>query len=106
MTEILVYIFVFAFGGVIGAALVLWYLDKSMNDLIASYNSLVETQRDVIKLDDEIIKSYKDIVNGQQFAIGKTYSTLVGLRDGGTENLDEIIGYLGEHLDDHKEESE
>lgn len=32
------------------------------------------------------------------------YIDLVYLRDNGTENLDEIIGYLGEFLDDHKED--
>lgn len=89
--------------GAIGGLITLKCLEKDMDELIASYNGLVECYHKIMVLDDEIIAEERHRADIKRRIILKTYSDLVNLRDTGTENLDELIGYLGEILDDHKE---
>lgn len=95
--NILWFIMTFLLGGAIGGLIVLKYLEKSMDNLIDSYNALVKTYENIVCLDDKLIACRDKIIQD-------TYSYLVNLRDHGTESLDGVIGELGEILDNHKEE--
>ena len=87
--------------------------DKANRELISSYEDLVSSQSRVMDLDNKIIDSLKKIfaLRGRlnelyEGLIQQTYQRLVELRDGGTENLDEVIGELGEALSNHDEASD
>ena len=93
-----------AFGFAIGGLITVKYLEKSMDELTESYYNVVKTQNDIMKVDNKLIKEYGKLVIMYKSVIGKAYNSLVDLRDSGTEDLDEVIGLLGEALDDHKED--
>lgn len=78
LDTILLFVFVFIFGGVVGALAAILYLDKSMTGLIDSFNDLIAALWGIIR---------------------QTHRTLIALRDAGSENLDETIGCLGAYLD-------
>ena len=90
-------ILLFLLGGCLGAGIVIKLLDKHIDDLIEAYDNLVRIQQDIMHLDDKIIECKDKIIRD-------TYLYLVNLRDHGTDNLDDIIGGLGEILDDHAED--
>ena len=90
-------ILLFLLGGCAGAAIVLKVLEKSMDDLMEAYDDLVRTQQNIMHLDNKIIA-------GKDKIIHDTYVYLVRLRDQDEGNLDDIIGELGEILDDSAEE--
>lgn len=111
--NIFLLIAIFILGGSIGGFIVLKYLEKSMDELIECCDNLVKSQRRVIELDNSIIKQFKEfadrkekLVIAYEGVIEKAYLTLVDLRDSGTENLDETIGFIGEALSDYKGDSE
>lgn len=85
LDTILLFVFVFIFGGAVGALATTLYLDKTMTGLIDSYEDLVAAFWRVIR---------------------KTHRTLITLRDAGSENLDETIEYLGKCLDAHDNKEE
>lgn len=85
--------------GVVGAFIYMKIIDKIVDEMIDSYDGLVKTQRMIINA------QYKMLSNKQK-TIQNVYSDLVALRDIGVGHLDEIIGILGETLDDHKDEEE
>ena len=109
--DIFLTIMVFLLGGCIGGMITLRVLEKSMNKLIDSYDNLVKTQTDIMDIDNKIIDSQEQLIDIKikfielyKGVIQTSYQRLVDLRDGGAEDLDEVIGYLGEALDDHKED--
>lgn len=103
--QILAAIFIFIAGGLIGAAIALWYLNKSVDELMDSYKNLTSTYDNILELDDRMINALTNRLNAEKKLTRCVYSDLVRLRDIGTENLDELIGYLGEALNCHEEET-
>ena len=81
---------IFVLGGTVGALIAVKYLDKSVTDMVQSYNRIIECYKNIICLDKRFMQS--------------VYADLVKLREIGTDNLDELIGYLGEYLDDNEGE--
>ena len=107
----------FIVGALIGglfAAIVVWaYLAKSIEDLNKSYDDLKERCEKIIRsyknvdfINSKLIANQATMITSQRKVIQDTYSYLVNLRDHDAGNLDDIIGTLGEILDDHKEDSD
>lgn len=87
------------FGAVVGGFIVLKCLDKTVEDLMDSYESLNKTYENILYLDNKIIACKDKIIQD-------TYRYLVKLRDSDIGNLDTIIGELGGILDNHYGEEE
>jgi len=87
------------FGMSVGGIIALTWSKKIVDEMDSSYKRTIQSFGKICDLDREIISKQRKIVQD-------TYSYLVNLRDHDAGSLDEIIGTLGEMLDDHKEEEE
>ena len=86
---ILLVILMFGLGGCVGALIVLRYLEKSADEMMASYNRVINSYQNIVQIDNNMIECLKNIIRS-------TYRYLVLLRSEGHEDLDDIIGNLAE----------
>lgn len=83
--------------GVVGYAIATIQALKDLGEISALVDRLSEGHDKLTEAADKAIESCRGVVE-------KTYINLVNLRNNGTEDLDELIGHLGEFLDDAKED--
>lgn len=94
---ILLVCMVLFFAGLIGYGIAVNKFDRNLDDIQKDLDQLTNRHNNFVKLSRQAIESADNCFQ-------LTYDYLVRLRNEGTENLDELIGYLGEALDDHKED--
>ena len=89
----------FLLGACVGTLISTRYLEKSMDELVDSYRKIFDIHNNIAEIDHRIITCKDKIIRD-------TYLYLVNLRYNNTGDLDEIIGALGELLDDHPSNKE
>ena len=97
--NIVSYILAFICGAAIGGLIIAIILNRYLDEYADAMDSFIETS-------SKYHRSTQAFIAAQYNVIHKTYARLVEFRDSGEGSLDNIIGHLGEILDDHKEESE
>lgn len=97
----------FAFGGCVGAYIVLKYLEKSTDDLINTYRAhsnklreLIDKQNGLIELQHGVIKNRCELINLYEQAFREIHDGLIKTRDDGVDNLNDLIGFVGHILEE------
>ena len=95
--DAVIYLFLLFLGSLIGAAIgftiALFIRIKELDNIYDEVDDLRESYLTTIDEDDDIIRR-------QTEAIHNTYIELVRMRNRGVNCLDEVIGYLGNALED------
>lgn len=99
--DLFIMIVLFILGAAVGMFIAALVLEKNARDLMEAYQFSIKARDDLLRIDEKIISAGSDIIKAQRIIIQETYSYLVDLRDKDEGSLDEIVGYLGQALDDH-----
>ena len=91
MVVFLIALLALIFGVAIGYVTSAFTALKELSVLQEEVENLWDNTQELINLGDEVIQDYRKVIQN-------TYSSLVILRDNGVEDLDEVIGVLGNSL--------